>query len=285
MTHAPFGLGVPAPVLRVAATPPAGGLPGPDRLAPCRSRHWHDRPQMCGRYAIAPKRADAWASVKDVLGASIEAGLARLAPRHNVAPSQQVPIVIQTRDGTIQALAARWGYVPTWWRNPKLPTLSINARIEEAEGKPMWKAPWRGARCLVPATHWYEWRQVPGPDGKPLKQPHALELPERAGFMFAGLWSTWTPPTGPRDSTSPIITCAIVTRAASASVSPVHDRMPVILHPNAWLRWLDPHLADPAALKDLLELNAVLEARAWRVSPFVNKPANDGPDCLEPLPD
>ncbi|MGH8528852.1 MAG: SOS response-associated peptidase, partial [Nevskiales bacterium] len=152
---------------------------------------------MCGRYAIAPSRADAWASVGDLLGAGIQAMLEELKPRFNVAPTTQIPIVIQdpeTRE--IIPVLARWGFIPHWWSEPKPPTNTINARSEEAARKPMWRHAWLHSRCLIAATHWYEWRQEPLP-----KQPFALQPTDGRGFMFAGLYSKLAPAEGCGEST------------------------------------------------------------------------------------
>lgn len=126
---------------------------------------------MCGRYAIAPSRADAWASVGELLEAHIAASLATLEPRFNVAPTTQIPIVLQDRGtGEVRAALARWGFIPHWWKEPKPPTNAINARSEEAAQKPMWRDAWSRYRCLIAATHWYEWSEATG-----VKQPYALQ--------------------------------------------------------------------------------------------------------------
>ncbi len=246
---------------------------------------------MCGRYAIAPTRNDAWASVATELGPRLEAELAQLTPRYNITPSMEVPIIIQdpaTRE--YSALSARWGFIPHWWRDAKLPAMTNNARIEGAESKPMWRHAWRHARCLIPVTHWYEWQeksvgqeleQDAGKEKKKktVKLPFALTSKDGQGFMFAGLWSVWKPPAGGES----IVSAAIVTREASASVSHVHDRMPVILHPRAWTRWLSIDVVEPQHVAEILEVNTVLEARTWRVTPKMNKPIHSSPDCLDPI--
>lgn len=230
---------------------------------------------MCGRYAVAPTSADAWASAGEILGGDIEAALAALKPRYNVAPSTQVPMIYrdrQTRE--VRTVLARWGFVPHWWKEAKPPKFStINARSEEAASKPLWRDAWKTHRCLVPATHWYEWQEAAG-----VKTPFAHQGVDGKGFMFAGLWSRW-----PRDTDPEQFTCAIVTRDAAPSIAHIHPRMPVILHPRAWLRWLEPGTAEPGWVSDILRENAVLEARTWEISRAVNRPGNDGPDLIAPL--
>lgn len=231
---------------------------------------------MCGRYAVAPSVDEAWASVREVLGADVELALDALEPRYNLAPTEQVPMVYRTRaEPQIRVELARWGFVPHWWRQPRPPQFAINARSEDAAVKPMWRDAWRGQRCLIPATHWYEWQE--GPAGK---RPYAHQVADGLGFMLAGLWSVWRP----AQDADPMLTCAIVTRDALAPVSDVHPRMPVILRPEAWLRWIDPHSVDAAAASALLAEHAVLDVKMWEVSRAVNRPGNDGPDLLLPIP-
>ncbi len=230
---------------------------------------------MCGRFAIAPTREDAWASVGDILGAHIESELTALKTRYNIAPTMQVPIILQdavTRE--IHAINARWGFIPHWWSKDKLPTMTINARSEEMSSKPMWRQALKHSRCLIPATHWYEWGEM-----TPENSPHALTRPDGKGFMFAGLWSKWTPP---HEGAQQIVSCAILTRAASESAAKVHDRMPVILRPEAWTRWLDPEIKDSEVVKEILAVSSALEVRSWKVSKLVNKAANQESGCLSP---
>lgn len=202
--------------------------------------------------------------------------LAALAPRFNIAPSTQVPIVVQSRaTGEIRPVLARWGFIPHWWREAKPPGNSFNARSEDAPRKPMWRDAWLLHRCLIAATHWYEWRSEAG-----VKLPFALQTTDGRGFMFAGLYSEGVSAEGEL-----LYTAAILTREAAPSVAHVHDRMPVILHPNAWRMWLDPRAASPEAVKEILIEHAVGEARSWRISTLVNAARNETPDILMPVPD
>ena len=196
---------------------------------------------MCSRYAFVPDSA-AWADYRAVLGALAEDLLA-LAAQPKLSPTDRVPIVIQQPGGPPQLVHARWGFIPHWWSKPELPRLSFNARSEEAASKPMWRDALRATRCLIPATTWYEWQHLHG-----AKIPHGLQPRPDAGaaargFMFAGLWSLWRA----RKDAQPMATCVILTTAASAEVEAVHDRMPIVLAPQAWRAWLDPAMTDGAA--------------------------------------
>jgi len=229
---------------------------------------------MCGRYAIGPVSGPAWADINDAFGPDVEAQLASLKPCFNIAPTMQIPIIVQDRrTREITARIARWGMIPNWWKQTTLPTNTINARSEDAADKPVWRDSWQFARCLIPATHWYEWRKEAGG-----KQPFALHWRYGRLFCFAGLYAWWTPP-----GRDPILSAAILTRAAAPAISDIHDRMPVVLNANVWREWLDPDLKDAAKVKRLLEVSAVLDVVAFRVRPLVNSFKNDGPELVEPL--
>jgi putative SOS response-associated peptidase YedK len=214
----------------------------------------------------------------DQLGENIEAMLNALEPHFNIAPTTQIPIIRQhpeTRE--IEPLIARWGFIPHWWKEAAPPKFStINARSEEAATKPLWRDAWLHRRCLIPATHWYEWRK--DAEGKQL---FALHMENGEGFCFAGLYSRWTPP----GSDEAIYTAAILTREAASSISHIHDRMPVILHPLAWRDWLDPERNTRMLVDQVLVIHSVMEVATEKVSTRVNSVRNQGPDVLYGSPD
>ncbi|WP_029922580.1 SOS response-associated peptidase [Nevskia soli] len=231
---------------------------------------------MCGRFALVPSSV-AWAPIRAILGDAVADVLIAQKARYNIAPSATVPIVIHDR--TLNApgvIEARWGLVPHWWKNAAPPSSTINARSEDAAGKPMWRDAWKFQRCLIPATHWYEWRQEQG-----LKVPHAITRGDgKDGFMFAGLWSRWTAPDGEE-----LLSYAILTTAAAPSVVHIHERMPVVLAPGAWLHWLDPALRDAQKVAELLKANTLAEFNTRRVSRRLNSARNDDPGLLDGVPD
>jgi len=224
---------------------------------------------MCSRYAFVPE-ARAWADFRAVFGDLAEE-LLGLAPRPKLAPTDTVPILVQQPGGRPQVVQARWGFIPHWWNKPELPRLSFNARSEEAATKPMWRDALRRSRCLIPATSWTEWQHAHG-----VKIPHTLQRHDGLGFMFAGLWSLWRPrkeKMGSDDfsaqdekSSDPFFpTCVILTTAAAPAVAPVHDRMPVVLAPEAWAAWLDPSATEPGPALALLQGHAVGAIAAFTV--------------------
>lgn len=179
---------------------------------------------MCGRY-VSPEQAEIerfWH-----IGRHNSNPFGR---HYNVAPRVQVPIIYSTDDG-LELSLARWGLVPFWWAQPKLPPFTFNTRIEEAATKPMWRDVVKRSRCLIPAIGWYEWKPLevvdPGTcEIKTAKQPYFLHLAGQPAFAFAGLMSRYrlTP-----TSEETILTAAIITREAEGPAADVHTRMPLIL--------------------------------------------------------
>jgi len=233
---------------------------------------------MCGRY-VSPEQAAIERHWNLIRGEGNP-----FARRYNVAPSTAVPVLHQSADGGALTLEpARWGLIPAWWKQDKLPTHSINARSEEAATKPMWRNPYRFARCLVPALGWYEWSQIEYADPetgeiRSRKQAHYLYVERDEPVGLAGLIAQWTSANG-----ESVRSCAILTRAASASAGEVHDRMPVIIGRSAEPNWLDPYLTDASKVAALIQDCAVDAVRHYPVRPLVNSPRNEGPELIQPL--
>jgi putative SOS response-associated peptidase YedK len=177
--------------------------------------------RMCGRFYLAAttpqlKRAFKVDDVPD------------LVPRYNIAPTQVSAIV--TAAGEARALRmARWGLVPPWSRDLSVGAGMFNAPAEAIEDKPVFRKAFALQRCLVPASGYYEW-QTSRTDRR---RPYRIALRNRAPFGFAGLWEKWVPESG-----EPVYTFAIITTRANKLLSEVHDRMPVIIAPADYQRWL-----------------------------------------------
>ncbi len=208
------------------------------------------------------------------------------AARYNVSPTTLVPILRHDAEGAgLELTMARWSFVPHWWKQPKPPAMTINARSEEAATKPMWRDAFRNGRwhIAVPTLGWYEWQsreQVDPATGevRPYKQPFLLRRSDSAPFCFAGLASLWQAPNG----AEPILTAAILTKTASASTAAVHDRMPVVL-PEADLQaWLDPSRNSAAAAAEVVQ-RAESEFVFYPVRTLVNNARNEGRKLIEPL--
>jgi putative SOS response-associated peptidase YedK len=225
---------------------------------------------MCGRYTLAtPNPADVRARFP--IGESVE-----IRRRYNVAPGDDVLAVTTDREGAPRGDLLRWGLVPTWAEKPDTGLKLINARIETVAERPAFRRAYERFRCLIVADGFFEWQPTPGGP----KQPFHITRSDREPFAFAGLWSIWY---GKDDAK--LRSCTILTTAANSAVAPLHDRMPVILHPDAERAWLDS--GTPAhELPSLLESLSPSQIALQPVGTAVNDARYDGPECLAPpLPD
>jgi putative SOS response-associated peptidase YedK len=223
---------------------------------------------MCGRFVLA-KHAGDYAGHFGVTAIRTD----DLEPNWNVAPTDPIYAVAEheheRRLGTF-----RWGLLPFWAKDRKMAARNINARMETIATKPSFKESFLKRRCIIPADGFYEWeRRQKG------KLPHFIYAADRSPLALAGIWSAWRDPTtGER-----VTTCSIITGPPSQLVSPLHDRMPVILPPDTWDRWLDRGLHDPEVLEAVLTRGRETALGEHPVSTLVNKVQNNFPECIVPL--
>jgi putative SOS response-associated peptidase YedK len=210
---------------------------------------------MCGRFALhAHPRVVA-----------LQFGLAeapQCAPRYNIAPGADV-LIVRTGGGSGRAAAAaRWGFVPRWAKEPSIGARLKNARAETVAAKPAFRDAYRRRRCLVPASGYYEWKA----EGA-RRQPWYIHPAGEELFAFAAIWERW----------NDLETCAILTMQANESVRAIHDRMPVVVLPQDYERWLGgaPGVPGPCP-------SSAIAAR--KVSRAVNSARNDSPALIEPVP-
>lgn len=219
---------------------------------------------MCGRYELHAHPA----------AIALAFGLEHpphVGARYNIAPTQDVPIVRLNAHGVRELTQVRWGLVPRWAKDPTIGHRMINARGETAATKPAFRNAFRRHRCLVPANGFYEWRTAA--DGR--KQPLWLGRRDGALLGFAGLYERWLAPDG-----HPLDTCTILTTTANDLIAKLHDRMPVILQPADYARWLDPDEPQPEALVQPFD-GALM---TWHpVSMRVNSVRHDDASCIERL--
>jgi putative SOS response-associated peptidase YedK len=227
---------------------------------------------MCGRMTM---RTDP-AAVADQFDAELRdaeaTALQDLGPRYNIAPTQPIPVVVQRDDGRSIELH-RWGLVPSWATSPAAGARMINARAETVATSPAFRPSFLRRRCIIPADGFYEWRR----EGR-RKQPFLIHTPTDEPLAFAGLWAPWRDPT----SGGWLLSAAVVTTAANATVGRLHDRMPVILAADAWRLWIDPDVGDPDLLQDLLRPAPDDMLELVPVSPLVNNASNEGAELLRP---
>jgi putative SOS response-associated peptidase YedK len=223
---------------------------------------------MCGRIASNISGADQLIEqfqLQDLLDVDI-------FPRYNVAPRQQVLAVVQDEQGGRKAVNLRWGLVPSWAKEEAIGYRMINARCETVATKPAFRNAFRYRRCVIPASGFYEWRRA----GKQ-KEPYFVRLRSGKLMALAGLWEVW------HGAEPPLLTTTIITTGANAMVAPIHDRMPVILSAAGVDQWLDHSTFDLPLLTTLMQPYPAEELEAYRVSPLVNSPKNDVPECMAPL--
>lgn len=218
---------------------------------------------MCGRYTVT--------SVPEALRALFRyAEQPNFPPRYNIAPTQPIAVV-RLMEGKRQFALVRWGLLPSWVKDPAAFSLLINARGESVCDKPAFRNAMKRRRCLIPADGFYEW-QAAGPR----KQPFYVRARSGAPLAFAGLWETWTGPNGEEMETA-----AIVTTKANRTLSPIHDRMPVIVPPEAFDLWLDGATVDAKTAEALIRPAPDDLLEAYPVSTAVNRTANDNPKLLD----
>lgn len=219
---------------------------------------------MCGRFAFySPSEATAALfGVNDSL---------EVEPRYNIAPTQYIAAIRCGENEARELTMLRWGLIPSWAKDPAIGNRMINARAETVAEKPSYRAAYRRRRCLVLADGFYEWHtEAAG------KVPYYFSLASGQPFAFAGLWENWHSKT----SDDSIQSATLITTAANEFTQPLHNRMPVVLGPEAADRWLagDDELIDEVA-------KAGPRMRVWPVDRRVNNARNEGAELIEPVGD
>ena len=224
---------------------------------------------MCGRYGLFHQASE----IAEAFGADIARLDPPLAPRYNVAPTQQAVVIVPSADGPPVAITARWGLIPHWAKDPSsFKATLVNARSETAHEKPSFRDALKRDRCLVPASGFYEWHAAePGAR----KQPYWIRRRDGQPLALAGLHAR-------NERAEPADSFTILTTRPNALMARLHDRQPVIVPRGAIPIWFDPERRDAAALADLLEPGDPAELEAVPVSTAVNRPGHDGPELLEP---
>lgn len=221
---------------------------------------------MCGRFTLTVNPAD----LKDAFEGYIFPQ--RFAPRFNIAPSQ--PVLAIPNDGNHAADFFVWGLIPMWAKDPSIGNRLINARGESIAEKPSFRGSFKHKRCLILADGFYEWKSIAG---RKTKTPYFIHMKDRNPFAFAGLWDTWESSDG-----SSMKTCTIITTGPNDLMKSLHNRMPVILHPRDYGKWLEPSPQTPDNLLPLIKPFPADAMSAYPVSTLVNKPDHDSPELVVP---
>jgi len=221
---------------------------------------------MCGRFTNNAKAKDIEKEFK----------VGKLNPkifsdRYNIAPSQEIAAVLETGGERIVS-NLKWGLIPHWSKDDSFASKLINARAETIAEKPSFRDAFKHARCIIPATGFYEWDKK----SKGVKQPYYFYLKEKDVFGFAGLWSEWTD----KESGEVIETCTIITTEANKVLEPVHDRMPVILKEKDYDDWLDEKEDNTDYLQKFLVPFPASAMKSHPVSTLVNSPSENSPELI-----
>jgi putative SOS response-associated peptidase YedK len=221
---------------------------------------------MCGRYA-ATLPPEMMVELFNLLN-SID-----YPPRYNIAPTQPIAAIWeQMGRRTVQLV--RWGFVPTWVKDPREFSLLINARAESMLEKPSFRDAVRSQRCIIPADGYYEWMKTP--DGG--KQPYYITQASGQTMAFAGLYSQWAGPNGEE-----VDTALIVTVEPNLEVSSIYERMPAILHGAAIDGWLNTRDVDAAEAAAQCRTPPDGTMTYWPVSRTIGSATAEGPDLIRPL--
>lgn len=220
---------------------------------------------MCGRFALTSGTAEI---MKEF---NIDQVTAGLSPAYNIPPGREITGVIN--DGKNRLVFFRWGFIPFWAKAASIGSKMINARAETITEKPAFIAAIKKQRCLIVANGFYEWKKKENSN-----VPYYIYLKSQHPFGFAGLYDVWTSPEGEE-----ITSCTIITTNANELVNPIHNRMPVIIPKKNEELWLDPEVQNQEELLSLLTPYPADEMEAHEVSPVVNYPTNNSPDCIKPV--
>lgn len=237
---------------------------------------------MCGRFAAS-------ASSEELVELfALDEVVETVPPTFNAAPTDRVAAVVARTDpatGRVvrKLVAPRWGLVPSWAPDAAGAARLINARVESVATKPAFRKAFAARRCVVPADGYFEWvTQPPAAGGKPVKQPWFIHPAGGGPFVMAGVYEFWRNPASEGPGAW-LTTCAIITTSSTDAVGHIHDRMPVVVAPDALEAWLDPALTDPDAVRGLLSVPAGDDLASHEVSTLVNSVRNNGPHLLHPL--
>jgi putative SOS response-associated peptidase YedK len=196
--------------------------------------------------------------------------MGNIRPRYNAAPSQQLLVIRENRKTGERSLdLIKWGLIPHWFTDPRGGRRPINAKAESVSKLPTFREAYAQRRCIVPIDGFFEWRAIKGARAK---QPYAIAMKDGSPFGLAGLWENWRNPKGEWERTF-----AIITVPSNSLVEQIHDRMPAILKPATYERWLGPE-RDP---HDLLITYPSEPMTMWPIFTRVNAPENDDPSLLD----
>ena len=226
---------------------------------------------MCGRY-VSPEQGAierAWHIGRGSPGA--------FAARYNVAPQQgnpanYVPVVRRADAGELELVRLQWWLLPSWSREARIKYSTFNARVETVATAASFRGPLKRRRCIIPASGWYEWQELPSGN-----LPWYLHAADGALLNFAGLWDRW------EGGGETVESCTIIVGPANESFGKVHDRMPFALSTDRAERWMDGKLTDAGKAMELLQPNPEDLIVFHRVGTRVSNARNQGVELIQAI--
>jgi putative SOS response-associated peptidase YedK len=236
---------------------------------------------MCGRF-VSSSTPD---KIAEYFGATFDGET--LGENYNVAPTNDIYAVVAGPDGAPRLEVFHWGLIPVWAKERKIGAKMINARAETLAEKPAYKGVFKKNRCIIPMDGFYEWKRDMETGeltkaGKPVKQPFFIHSTTGEPLAVAGVWSTWRDKAQGPDAPW-LHSCSVVTTSANATMSYVHNRMPVMLPESAWSTWLDPDNHDTESLQTLMVPAPDDLLTMHPVSTAVNVVRNKDESLIEPV--
>jgi len=228
---------------------------------------------MCGRYGLRSDKQ----TIADAFYAKKVNPRVILAPNYNVPPSTFLPVIRLDEEGDSELTLLRWGLVPFYSKDGKAGYNTNLARAESVATSPVYREAFKKRHCIIPADWFYEWQGL-DPERKKT-QPWAIARKDRKLFGMAGIWDSWTD----HATKEQLETFAIITTEPNDVMQPIHTRMPVILRPEDYARWLET--PDPTHLPTDLLRPSLLELEAWKVGKAVGNVRNNGPEMCQPWSD
>ncbi|MEM7766592.1 MAG: SOS response-associated peptidase [Pseudomonadota bacterium] len=221
---------------------------------------------MCGRFF---RHGVTWGEYQAMLNLIPPERVEPPEPTYNAAPMSLQPVIRQGETaGTTELAPMIWSLIPSWWTKPlkEKRFTSFNAKCETVAEKPVFRGAFRYRRCLVPVSGFYEWTGSKG-----AKTPFAIALRNRRWFCMAGLWDQAL------IDGSHIESFTVLTTTPNDVMAGLHTRMPVILDPSQYARWLDP---GSGPVQDLFDPFPAEDMHAWPVGAAVGNVRNNSPDLI-----
>lgn len=192
---------------------------------------------------------------------------------YNITPGSRIPVVYQ-EDGARNIYSFTWGLIPQEAKEEKEGHENFEVALEKIEDDEWLSECMEQRRCLIPANGFYKWKFT-----EKKSTPFYIRLLSNELTAFAGIYSVWKSSSG-RD----VYSCAMLTTEANALVQPVDDRMPVLLHPKFYEKWLSNGELSKVDLKKMLNSYSLTELAVNRVSEDVNDPENNSAELIQPIP-